>query len=164
MTRLTRALPDPRWNPKAFSGEVVPFRATVFREGHDLVGAMLVLTSPSGEVQQHRMSALAPGTDGWEARVRLDELGTWHWHVTGFGDEIGTWIHDAELKIDAGVAVPVSARVATTGTWNSKICPRLRVIAWPFRFISHGITIGFFGEPARPIVEASGMPISMCVA
>ena len=45
MTRLTPALPDPRWNPKAFAGEVVPFRATVFREGHDLVGAMLVLTS-----------------------------------------------------------------------------------------------------------------------
>src|SRR6266851_9433697 len=40
----------------------------------------------------------------------------------------------------------------------------LRVIAWPLRFSSHGITIGFTGEPARPIVEANGMPISMCVA
>ena len=26
------------------------------------------------------------------------------------------------------------------------------------------MTIGFFGEPTRPIVEAIGMPISMCVA
>ena len=26
------------------------------------------------------------------------------------------------------------------------------------------MTIGFFGEPSRPIVEAIGMPISMCVA
>jgi hypothetical protein len=26
------------------------------------------------------------------------------------------------------------------------------------------MTIGFFGEPARPMVEASGMPISMWVA
>ncbi len=39
-----------------------------------------------------------------------------------------------------------------------------RVIAWPFRFSSHGTTIGFTGDPARPMVEASGMPISMCVA
>src|SRR5678815_1357834 len=38
------------------------------------------------------------------------------------------------------------------------------VIAWPLRFSSHGITIGFTGDPASPIVEASGMPISMCVA
>ncbi|RXZ48512.1 maltotransferase domain-containing protein [Agromyces binzhouensis] len=116
VTRLTPSLPDPRWNPKAFSGEVVPFRATVFREGHDLVGAMLVLTSPSGVETRHRMSPLAPGTDGWEARARLDELGTWHWHVTGFGDEVGTWVHDAELKIDAGVDVElmyeIGARLA----------------------------------------------------
>jgi starch synthase (maltosyl-transferring) len=105
VTRLTPALPDPRWNPKAFGGEVVPFRATVFREGHDLVGAMLVLTSPSGVEVRERMYPLAPGTDGWEARVRLDELGTWRWHVIGFGDEIATWVHDAELKIDAGVDV-----------------------------------------------------------
>src|SRR6478736_2805208 len=40
----------------------------------------------------------------------------------------------------------------------------LRVMAWPLRFISHGMTIGFFGEPARPMVDASGMPMSMCVA
>lgn len=116
MTRLTPALPDPRWNPKAFAGEVVPFRATVFREGHDLVGAMLVLTSPSGAVQRHRMSPLAAGTDRWEAKARLDELGPWSWHVTGFGDEVGTWIHDAELKIDAGVDVElmyeIGARLA----------------------------------------------------
>jgi hypothetical protein len=38
------------------------------------------------------------------------------------------------------------------------------VIAWPLRFSSHGITIGFTGDPASPIVEAKGMPISMCVA
>lgn len=116
VTRLTPALPDPRWNPKAFAGEVVPFGATVFREGHDLVGAMLVLTSPSGVEQRHRMRAGAPGTDRWEAKVRLDELGTWRWHVTGFGDEIGTWVHDAELKIDAGVDVDlmyeIGARLA----------------------------------------------------
>jgi hypothetical protein len=37
-------------------------------------------------------------------------------------------------------------------------------MAWPLRLSSHGMIIGFFGEPARPIVEAIGMPMSMCVA
>src|SRR5688500_15697022 len=37
-------------------------------------------------------------------------------------------------------------------------------MACPLRLRSHGITIGFFGEPSRPIVEASGMPISIWVA
>lgn len=31
---------------KAFEGEVIPFGAVVFREGHDSVGAELLLTSP----------------------------------------------------------------------------------------------------------------------
>src|SRR6478735_401151 len=38
------------------------------------------------------------------------------------------------------------------------------VMAWPFRFSIHGITMGFLGAPSRPIVEARGMPSSMCVA
>jgi len=32
------------------------------------------------------------------------------------------------------------------------------------RLSIQGITIGFTGEPARPIVDASGIPMSMCVA
>src|SRR2546425_6061685 len=36
-------------------------------------------------------------------------------------------------------------------------------MAWPFRFNSQGMIIGFFGEPASPMVEAMGMPMSMCV-
>ena len=105
VTRLTPALPDDRWRPKAFDGEVVPFRATVFREGHDQVGAMLVITSPSGVERRERMSPMAPGTDRWQAKVLLDEVGEWRWHVTGFDDEVATWRHDAALKIDAGVDV-----------------------------------------------------------
>src|SRR4051812_12709936 len=39
-----------------------------------------------------------------------------------------------------------------------------RLMHWPLRFKSQGITIGFFGASKRPIVDAIGMPISMCVA
>jgi starch synthase (maltosyl-transferring) len=103
--QLDPATPDPRWRPKAYEGEVVPFRATVFREGHDAVGGMLVLTAPSGAEHRLRMRALAPGTDRWEAEAQLDERGVWRWQVEGFGDEVATWRHDAALKIDAGVDV-----------------------------------------------------------
>jgi starch synthase (maltosyl-transferring) len=104
-------VPDAHWRPKAFEGEVVPFRANVFREGHDQVGAMLVITSPAGVERRERMALTAPGTDRWEARVLLDEVGDWTWHVTGFDDEIGTWRHDAALKVDAGVDVELMFEV-----------------------------------------------------
>ena len=34
---------------------------------------------------------------------------------------------------------------------------------WPLRLTIQGTIIGFLGEPSRPIVEARGMPKSMCV-
>lgn len=105
VTGLSPASPDPRWHPKAYEGEVVPFRATVFREGHDLVGGLLVLTAPSGVEHVRRMQPLGAGRDRWQASFRLDEVGDWRWRVTGFDDEIGTWRHDAAIKIDAGVDV-----------------------------------------------------------
>src|SRR5258706_16308848 len=40
----------------------------------------------------------------------------------------------------------------------------LSEIAWPFRFRSHGITIGLLGEASRAIVDAIGIPRSMWVA
>jgi starch synthase (maltosyl-transferring) len=101
----TPTTPDPRWRPKAYVGEVVPFRATVFREGHDVVGAMLVLVSPTGVESRTRMSLIATGTDRWEAQAQVGEQGVWQWRVAGFGDEVATWHHDAALKIDAGVDV-----------------------------------------------------------
>src|SRR5689334_3172394 len=38
------------------------------------------------------------------------------------------------------------------------------VIAWPLRLSIQGMIIGFLGAPSRPMVEAIGMPVSMCVA
>ncbi|BDZ63190.1 alpha-1,4-glucan:maltose-1-phosphate maltosyltransferase 1 [Agromyces mangrovi Wang et al. 2018] len=103
--RLTPASLEPELRPKAFDGEVVPFRATVFREGHDAVGAMLHLTSPSGASSEHRMHLMGPGLDRWEALALVDEVGEWRWSVTGFGDEFETWVHDAGIKVPAGIDV-----------------------------------------------------------
>ncbi|MGO1886019.1 MAG: maltotransferase domain-containing protein, partial [Citricoccus sp.] len=46
---------------KALIGEDIPVRATVFREGHDRLGATAVLHGPDGtEVQRTRMTEGAP--------------------------------------------------------------------------------------------------------
>ncbi|MEJ3404248.1 maltotransferase domain-containing protein [Rathayibacter sp. YIM 133350] len=102
---LSPQLPDDLWPAKAFAGEVVPFRATAFREGHDLIGVQLLLRAPSGATSVHRMHPLAPGTDRWEASVRLDEIGEYRWRVRGFSDDYETWLHNAEIKVPAGIDV-----------------------------------------------------------
>ncbi|WP_420845977.1 maltotransferase domain-containing protein [Microbacterium sulfonylureivorans] len=95
------------YRPKAFAGEVVPFQVTAFREGHDLIGVQLRLTSPSGDVSLHRLEALHDGFDRWETRVALLEEGMWRFRFESFGDEFATWEHAADLKIAAGVDAPV---------------------------------------------------------
>jgi starch synthase (maltosyl-transferring) len=91
--------PENRWPAKAFAGEVVPFGATVFREGHDLIGVDLLLVDPEGKQTQHHMGPGAPGTDRWEVLARLDQAGTWRFRVQAYADDWATWLHNAEIKV-----------------------------------------------------------------
>ncbi|WP_417564593.1 maltotransferase domain-containing protein [Microbacterium sp.] len=95
--------------PKAFAGEVVPFRVTAFREGHDLIGVHVRLFSPSGDESLHRLTALGDGFDHWVAHVALLEQGDWSFRFESFADDVATWRHAAQLKLAAGVDVEVTA-------------------------------------------------------
>lgn len=80
--------------------------ATVFREGHDLVGVTAVLYDPSGrEVQRHRMRPVGQGLDRWRGLLRPETAGDHTFAVEGWADLYGTWHHNAEVKIAAGVDV-----------------------------------------------------------
>ena len=108
---LTPQQPENRWPSKAFAGEVVPFGATVFREGHDVLGVHLIVTDPDGQWTTHHMAPGAPGTDRWHAEVLLPTEGEWTWRVRAFADEWATWLHNAEIKIPAGIDVPLMVRM-----------------------------------------------------
>jgi len=91
---------------KATVGEPFPVRATVFREGHDRLGAEVVATGPDGVRRPpRRMREIAPGTDRYEAWVTPDAEGPWTFEVQGWSDPLGTWLHDAPIKIRAEVDV-----------------------------------------------------------
>jgi starch synthase (maltosyl-transferring) len=91
---------------KATVGEPFPVRATVFREGHDMLGVDVVLIDPSGVRRPPvRMAETGPRSDRYEAWVMPDAEGPWAFEVQSWSDPLGTWLHDAPLKIDAGVDV-----------------------------------------------------------
>lgn len=87
---------------KAYVGEVIPFGAVVFREGHDAVGAELVLSSPSGKITTKRLVETFSGSDFFETKIQITEQGTWQYQVLAFGDDFETWHHNATIKIAAG--------------------------------------------------------------
>ncbi|WP_194411436.1 maltotransferase domain-containing protein [Microbacterium cremeum] len=103
LARPAPSVPWGRYRPKAFAGEVVPFRVTAFREGHDRIGVQVRLFSPSGDESLHRLAPLDDGYDRWEARVALLEQGVWRFRFESFADDFVTWEHAASLKIPAGV-------------------------------------------------------------
>jgi starch synthase (maltosyl-transferring) len=121
ITKVTPVVDGGRWPAKAFVSEVIPFSAVVFREGHDSLGAELILTSPSGNTSVHRMSAGAPGRDSWHTLAQLNEQGKYRFQIRAFGDDYETWHHNASVKIAVGVdeelmmleGVALFARAAT---------------------------------------------------
>lgn len=110
-TRIPLADPSPAapegFHPKAFAGEVIPFRVVAFREGHDRIGVHLRLRTPNHQESLHRLTPLEDGTDRWQVDVALDEQHAWTFRFEAFADEFATWAHAAELKIAAGVDVDV---------------------------------------------------------
>lgn len=121
-----------RYPAKAVVGEVVPVRATVWREGHDAVAATLVVryhgttypdlaeapavrVSPSEPVPiqevvnpqaKVRPQALPMATgrtpDVFHGQFVPDRVGLWTFRVDGWGDPIATWRKAVTAKLDAG--------------------------------------------------------------
>jgi len=99
-----------RQQAKATRGEPFPVSATVFREGHDQLGAEVVLTGPDGvrrpPVRMHKLTDGHPDVpDRYVAWVTPDLEGAWTFEVQAWSDPMATWHHDAGIKIPAGIDV-----------------------------------------------------------
>jgi len=88
---------------KAVTGETFEVTATVFRDGHGLIGVGVVLRDPERHSNPPlRMSELAPGMDRYGADVTVTGEGLWRFHVEAWSDPIASWHHNAAIKIPAG--------------------------------------------------------------
>jgi starch synthase (maltosyl-transferring) len=88
---------------RAVAGETFQVSATVFREGHEMLGAGAVLRAPDGSRQPLApMRELAEGTDRYGGEVTVTSTGLWQFHVEAWGDPIARWQHDAAIKIPLG--------------------------------------------------------------
>ncbi|GGO84593.1 alpha-1,4-glucan:maltose-1-phosphate maltosyltransferase 2 [Nocardioides phosphati] len=91
---------------KAAVGEPFDVTALVFREGHDALGAEVVLTDPRGKERAPvRMQPLEHERARLSATVAADEVGAWTFRIQAWSDPLETWHHAATVKIRAGVDV-----------------------------------------------------------
>jgi starch synthase (maltosyl-transferring) len=92
-----------RYPAKAVPGEQVEVTATVFREGHEMLGAAVVLRDPQGRNQPPvAMRELEVGSDRYGALVTPTSEGLWQFRVEAWGDPIARWRHDADIKVPIG--------------------------------------------------------------
>ncbi|SBW28237.1 Alpha-1,4-glucan:maltose-1-phosphate maltosyltransferase 2 [Candidatus Protofrankia californiensis] len=92
-----------QWPSRAVEGETLTVAATVFRDGHDLIGANVALSGPDGRGNPFtRMRQVGVGADRYEAEVRVDSEGLWGFRVEAWADPVSTWRHAIEIKTGAG--------------------------------------------------------------
>ncbi len=106
----------PEFPARAVVGEQVPISALVFREGHDAIGASVVLRAPNGrKAGVVRMTPGAMGTDRWHATVVADRPGLWSFAVEAWSDPFSTWHHAVIVKLEAGQGPDELANDLETG-------------------------------------------------
>ncbi len=91
---------------KATVHESLPVSATIFRDGHDRLGAEVVLIDADGVRRPPvRMTKLDDPVDRHRAWVTPDREGPWQFEIHAWSDPLATWRHAAGLKVPAGVDV-----------------------------------------------------------
>jgi starch synthase (maltosyl-transferring) len=88
---------------KAVAGETFEVSATVFREGHEMLGAGVLLHAPDGSRRPLAgMTEVTPGTDRYATEVTVTCQGRWWFQVEAWGDPLAHWRHDAGIKVPRG--------------------------------------------------------------
>jgi starch synthase (maltosyl-transferring) len=89
---------------KAIAGEEIPVTATVFREGHDCLGADVLLYDASGrELSRSVMREIWHGGDRYQGSIRIPARGDFSFAIESYDHPFDTWIHDSEIKIPADI-------------------------------------------------------------
>jgi starch synthase (maltosyl-transferring) len=105
ITNVSPVVEHGKYPVKATPGESLTVEASVFREGHDHLGAGVVLTDPQGKDRPLVHMSELDFPDRYRAEVSPDTPGAWTYRVESWSDPYGSWRHAAEIKIAAEIDV-----------------------------------------------------------
>ena len=101
----TPAVDDGRYAAKRCVGDRVTVEADVFRDGHDLLRAVIRYTHAEDEhyqeTEMRRIDAHLGGVR-WAGSFDVDRQGRWEYTVEAWTDVFGTWRDELERKVAAG--------------------------------------------------------------
>jgi starch synthase (maltosyl-transferring) len=101
----TPTVDDARYPVKRCVGDEVRVEADVFRDGHDLLRAVVRYRAPGAnrwrEAQMERIDAHLAGVR-WAGSFLVDRTGRFQYTVSAWTDVFGTWRDELERKLQAG--------------------------------------------------------------
>jgi starch synthase (maltosyl-transferring) len=90
-----------RYPTKAIVGDSAPVWATIFRDGHEVLGASLKYrrkgTRKWREAPMHEF-----GSDRWMGHLDVDACGRWEYTVEAWVDRFASWRWEIRRKVEAG--------------------------------------------------------------
>jgi starch synthase (maltosyl-transferring) len=90
-----------RYAIKRTVGDELDVYATIFKDGHDVLGAAIKVKPPGGTRWQE--APLRPlGNDRWGGSFAVDHPGRWCWRIEAWTDRIATWREEIRRKHEAG--------------------------------------------------------------
>ncbi len=95
-----------RFPAKRCVGDGVDVFADVFRDGHDLLRAVVRYRGPAKrrwrESEMRRIDAHLDGVR-WAGEFSVDHIGSWEYAIEAWTDVFGTWRDELRRKVEAGV-------------------------------------------------------------
>ncbi|HZU40878.1 MAG TPA: maltotransferase domain-containing protein, partial [Solirubrobacteraceae bacterium] len=90
---------------KRCTGDTITVGADIFRDGHDLIRAVIRYRGPGEddfrEAEMHRVDEHLGGVR-WSGRFSVDRVGRWEYTIEAWTDVFGTWRDELERKVTAG--------------------------------------------------------------
>jgi len=89
-----------RWPAKACVGDRVEVAATIVRDGHETLRAVVRYRRPKGRWRESTLTAL--GNDRFAGSFEVDAVGRWRFEVEAWVDRHAGWISEHDRKVAAG--------------------------------------------------------------
>jgi starch synthase (maltosyl-transferring) len=91
-----------RWPAKACVGDRVEIGATIVRDGHETLRAVVRYRRPKGRWREAPLAALA--SDRFAGTFDVDAIGRWRFEVEAWVDRHAGWVAEHDRKVAAGQA------------------------------------------------------------
>ncbi len=94
-----------RFAAKRCAGDTVTVSAEIFRDGHELLRAVVAYRAPGeGSWREAEMVPIDAHLDGvrWAGRFELDRIGRWQYTIEAWTDLFGSWREEIQRKLAAG--------------------------------------------------------------